>query len=63
MWASTPEPIIALPSRLLMVSECVVSPQNFLCYRTRGIIVGPQHTSFICVLVSLVCQRPMRRVW
>ena len=43
-----------------LVTECVASPQKFLCYRTRGIIVGPQLASF--VLVSLVYQRPMRRL-
>ena len=45
-----------------LVFECVTSPQKFSCYRTRGIIVGPQLASFVCVLVSLVCQRPMRRL-
>ena len=24
-----------------LIFECVASPQNFFCYRTRGIIVGP----------------------
>ena len=45
-----------------LVFECVASSQKFLCYRTRGIVVGPQLASFVCVLVSLVCQRPMRRL-
>ena len=34
----------------------------YLFLRTRGIIVGPQLASFVCVLVSLVCQQPMRRL-
>ena len=33
-----------------LVFECVASPQKFLCYRTRGIVVGPQLASFVCVL-------------
>ena len=45
-----------------LVFECVASPHIFLCHRTRGILVAPQLASFVCVLVSLVCQQPIRRL-
>ena len=37
-----------------LVFECVARPQIFLCHTTRGVILGPQLTSFVCVLVGVL---------